>query len=51
MRRIDRYWHWPADDQLLAQGYYIDAHCPRPYSAYKDEIDAIIRRVRKISSK
>lgn len=42
-KRIDRYC-WAHDDQLLAQGYYIDAHCPRPYSAHKKEIDAILKK-------
>ncbi len=45
-RRIDRYWGLEHDDQLLEQGYYIDAHCPRPYSAYKKEIDALIKTSR-----
>ena len=44
VRRIDRYWGWQPDDQLLEQGYYIDAHCPRPYSAHKKEIDAIVKK-------
>lgn len=30
------------DLKLLSEGYYIDAHCPRPYSEYKKEIDFII---------
>jgi hypothetical protein len=30
------------DFELLTNGYYIDVHCPRPYSEYKDEIDKIV---------
>jgi len=39
--RIDRmFWHY--DKQLLKQGYYIDAHCLRPYTRYKHEIDQLL---------
>lgn len=41
-KRIDRSC-WSYDADLLHQGDYIDAHCPRPYSTYKKEIDAILR--------
>lgn len=44
-RRIDRYC-WGYDDQSLEQGYYIDAHCPRPYSAYKYQIDAVLKKAK-----
>ena len=25
----------------LKEGYYIDAHCPRPYSKYKNAIEVV----------
>jgi hypothetical protein len=41
-KRIDR-GLWKYDFELLSGGGYIDAHCPRPYSAYKEEIDALMK--------
>ena len=41
-RRLDRA-DWRFDPQLVADGYYVDAHCPRPYSDYKESIDLIIQ--------
>lgn len=43
-RRIDRSC-WIYDPEFLAKKAYIDAHCPRPYSAFKDPIDMVIRTV------
>ncbi len=44
-RRIDRsYWAYNVD--FLNRGYYIDAHCPRPYSTYKKHIDALLKKPR-----
>lgn len=40
-RRIDRS-NWTYNDELLRQHYYIDAHCPRPYSHYKYDIDSVL---------
>lgn len=40
-RRIDRSY-WTYDREKLQKNYYIDAHCPRPYSAYSKEIDKIV---------
>ena len=34
---------------LLREGYYIDAHCPRPYSEYKNEIDYFVEEVLRYS--
>lgn len=39
--RVDRSY-WQYDPQLVRQGCYVDAHCPRPYSQYKESIDALI---------
>lgn len=39
--RIDRFdWRYQPSD--IANGYYIDAHCLRPYSLYKKEIDLVL---------
>jgi hypothetical protein len=39
--RIDRFnWHYEID--LLKNGFYIDAHCPRPYQKHRYEIDFIV---------
>lgn len=40
-KRIDRSY-WMHDQRLLRSGYYIDAHCPRPYSQYKACIDELV---------
>lgn len=37
-RRIDRSF-WSYDPKLVKSGKYYDAHCIRPYSMYKEEID------------
>ena len=39
-RRIDRSF-WTYDINLLKKEYYYDAHCIRPYSKYKIEIDEL----------
>ena len=31
--------------EFLVEGYYIDAHCPRPYSEHKESIDDLIRLI------
>ncbi len=48
--RIDRSC-WMYDPQFLDQGYYIDAHCPRPYSAHKKTIDDLVKRARSKQKK
>ena len=40
-KRVDRS-SWRHDCKLLRSGYYIDAHCPRPYSRFKDDIDKLV---------
>lgn len=39
--RIDRP-NWYYDESKLNENWYYDAHCPRPYSNYKNSIDRII---------
>ena len=39
--RIDRP-EFVFDESLLANDFYYDAHCPRPYAAYKNVIDSIV---------
>ncbi len=39
------------DLEKLKNGYYIDAHCPRPYKDYKDEIDFLIETILKTEKK
>jgi hypothetical protein len=41
---------WIIDHDLLTRGFYIDAHCPRPYTKHKDSIDTIIRLNRSIDN-
>jgi len=41
-KRIDRA-DWLYDEVLLKNGYYIDAHCLRPYETYKEEIDKVLQ--------
>ena len=41
-RRIDRS-RWSYRIDLLRQGYYFDAHCPRPYRKYRHLIDPLLR--------
>lgn len=40
-RRLDRVC-WSCDEQLLKDGYYIDAHLPRPYPAHPQKIQPLI---------
>lgn len=40
-RRIDRI-AWGYNKELVSNGYYIDAHLPRPYKDHKGEIDNLI---------
>ena len=40
--RIDRP-KWGYDENLLKQNWYYDAHCVRPYSIHKEDIDNIVR--------
>jgi len=39
--RIDRSWNSFYNEDMIKQRYYIDYHMPRPYEAYKDQIDTI----------
>ena len=39
--RIDRE-NWGYDEQLVKDGFYMDAHCLRPYKENKEEIDKLI---------
>lgn len=48
--RLDRV-DWKIRRDLLLSGYYIDAHCPRPYSAHKDSIDKLLCAWNKSLSK
>lgn len=41
-KRIDRS-AWRYDEKLVANNWYIDAHCLRPYSKYKREIDRLLK--------
>lgn len=40
-RRVDRS-HWTYDPAGVKPGSYVDAHCLRPYSKYKKEIDDLV---------
>lgn len=44
-KRIDRS-SWKHDAKLLVSGHYIDAHCPRPYSKYKTDIEDIVTKLK-----
>ena len=42
--RIDRLnWHW--SKELLSQGRYIDAHCPRPMADHRDSLEQLCRDI------
>ncbi len=52
--RIDRFryrdpkdgeWFFQYDDKLLQNNFYVDAHCPRPYHKYKNEIDNLVNKL------
>ncbi len=43
-RRVDRLW-WGYNKNRLAAGYYVDAHCLRPYHQYKTAIDQLLRDI------
>lgn len=43
-RRLDR-GHWNVDFSKLDISRYIDCHCPRPYSAYKESIDQVVHAI------
>lgn len=45
-RRIDRSY-WAYDNEFLKRGYYIDAHCPRPYNSYKSSIDELLYELKQ----
>jgi len=49
-KRIDR-MDWVYNAHLLKVGYYVDVHCPRPYSKYKDEIDTIVTTKQNVIEK
>ncbi len=40
--RIDRL-NWSYSNSGLQKGFYIDAHCLRPYSSYKAQIDRVLK--------
>jgi len=40
--------HGSYREDLILNGYYIDAHCPRPYDHYKNEIDKLVELIYKI---
>lgn len=42
--RLDRS-AWTNDFSNINFGTYIDCHCPRPYSLYKDSIDQVVKNV------
>ena len=42
--RLDR-GNWNIDFDTLDISRYIDCHCPRPYSSYRDSIDHIVRLI------
>ena len=44
-KRIDRSF-WKYNEKLLADHWYIDAHCLRPYSKHKKEIDRLLKIAR-----
>jgi len=44
--RLDR-GNWKIDFESLDLSQYIDCHCPRPYSAYRDSIDLLVNQVLK----
>lgn len=43
-RRLDRIT-WDAQMKTLSIKDYIDSHCPRPYSAYRDSIDRVVKSI------
>jgi len=46
--RLDRlYWESQMVNLERDIGYYIDCHCPRPYSENRETIDAVVREIRK----
>lgn len=42
--RLDR-GNWKIDFNSLDISRYIDCHCPRPYSAYRDSIDQVVKLI------
>jgi hypothetical protein len=42
--RLDR-GNWQTDTSSIQISDYIDCHCPRPYSAYRDSIDPIVKAI------
>ena len=40
--RINRI-QWGFNANALKNHFYIDCHCPRPYSSYKKDIDQILK--------
>ncbi len=44
--RLDRI-RWNIDFNNLDISKYIDCHCPRPYSTYKNSIDQVIKAIKK----
>ena len=43
--RLDR-GNWKIDFSTLDISQYIDCHCPRPYSAFKDSIDQVVNAIK-----
>ncbi len=43
-RRLDRTsWHYSAQD--IEEEYYLDCHCPRPYSTHRTELEALVQQI------
>lgn len=49
-KRIDRA-HWGYSSEKIKTGYYIDAHCLRPYKRHKKTIDTIMENALKQNDK
>lgn len=47
--RLDRI-RWNIDFNNLDISKYIDCHCPRPYSTYKNSIDQVIKAIKELNN-
>lgn len=45
--RLDR-GSWKSDFSSIDYSFYVDCHCPRPYSAYKESIDEVVAGIWKL---
>lgn len=42
---IDNKGHWNLDEKRILEEFYLDAHCPRPYSKYEKEINRLAQLI------